>query len=290
MEVAGPHDAAAGGALTRLALLTASARQRLLPDLGVATFAGRVADVSGRVAFVLDEEGRSLPIPALSESSTEWSGALVSVDTEDLPGGATTIWVRSAFDSVCVLDPIGNLSRQVGQVLTNVDLDSIHAYRPRRHGSVPNRDRQRAVTPSIVRGCEFEIMLNREVGLLARPSLPRLSKIREEPDERRPIEYEHAMGHLEFAVANLDHETLTCVRVVRVAAKRRSEGHRRRRAGNDHLVHAESLPATHRSTLTDRPLLGPTIRRPVATGQWTARWTTLPGVRSVPDSGQWTVR
>jgi hypothetical protein len=91
-------DAATGGALTRLALLTASARQRLLPDLGVATFAGRVADVSGRVVFVLDEEGRSLPIPAPSEPSTAWSGALVSVDTEDLPGGATTIWVRPAFD------------------------------------------------------------------------------------------------------------------------------------------------------------------------------------------------
>ena len=93
-----PLDQATGGALTRLATLTASARQRLLPNLGVATFAGRVADVSGRVAFVLDEEGRSLPIPAPSEPSTEWSGALVTVDTEDLPGGATTIWVRPAFD------------------------------------------------------------------------------------------------------------------------------------------------------------------------------------------------
>lgn len=30
-----------GGALSRLATLTASARQRLLPDLGIATFAGR---------------------------------------------------------------------------------------------------------------------------------------------------------------------------------------------------------------------------------------------------------
>ena len=91
-------DEATGGALTRLATLTASARQQMLPDLGIATFAGRVADVSGRVAFVLDEEGRSLPIPAPSEPSTEWSGALVSIDTEDLPGGATTIWVRAAFD------------------------------------------------------------------------------------------------------------------------------------------------------------------------------------------------
>jgi hypothetical protein len=91
-------DEATGGALTRLATLTESARQRLLPDLGVATFAGRVADVAGRVAFVLDEEGRSLPIPAPAEPSTDWSGALVAVDTEELSGGATTIWVRAAFD------------------------------------------------------------------------------------------------------------------------------------------------------------------------------------------------
>lgn len=91
-------DEATGGALTRLATLTASARLRLLPDLEIATFAGRVADVSGRVAFVLDEEGRSLPIPAPAEPSSKWSGALVTVDTEDLPGGATTIWVRPAFD------------------------------------------------------------------------------------------------------------------------------------------------------------------------------------------------
>lgn len=91
-------DAATGGALTRLATLTASVRERLLPDLGVATFAGRVADVSGRVAFVLDEQGRSLPIPATSKPSTDWSGALVTVDTEEMPGDATTIWVRPAFD------------------------------------------------------------------------------------------------------------------------------------------------------------------------------------------------
>ncbi len=92
-------DAATGGALTRLATLTSSARQRLLVDSGVATCAGRVADVSGRIAFVLDDEGRSLPIPVPSEPSDEWRGALVSVDTEDLPGGATTTWVRAGFDS-----------------------------------------------------------------------------------------------------------------------------------------------------------------------------------------------
>ena len=89
---------APGEGLPPVATPTSAGRQRLLPGPRVATFAGRVADVSGRVAFVLDEEGRSLPIPTPSDPSTEWSGALVTVDTEDLPGGATTIWVRPAFD------------------------------------------------------------------------------------------------------------------------------------------------------------------------------------------------
>jgi len=91
-------DLGTGGALTRLATLTASARARLLPDLRIETFAGRVADVSGRVAFVVDEDGRSLPLPAPSRSPMAWAGALVVVDTEVLSAGATTVWVRPAFD------------------------------------------------------------------------------------------------------------------------------------------------------------------------------------------------
>lgn len=91
-------DGDTGGALTRLALLTASARERLLPKLGIETFAGRITDVTGPVATVLDEHGNALPIPAPADPSVEWIGALVVVDTEHLPGGAATIWVRPAFD------------------------------------------------------------------------------------------------------------------------------------------------------------------------------------------------
>ncbi|MEJ7584208.1 MAG: hypothetical protein WKF43_09005 [Acidimicrobiales bacterium] len=40
-------DAETGGALTRLATLTASARARLQPELGIDAFTGRVADVAG---------------------------------------------------------------------------------------------------------------------------------------------------------------------------------------------------------------------------------------------------
>lgn len=93
-----------GGALTRLATLTASARARLLPDLRIETFAGRVADGAGRVAFVVDEDGRSLPLPAPSGSPMAWAGALVIVDTEELSGGATTVWVRPAFDPAADLN------------------------------------------------------------------------------------------------------------------------------------------------------------------------------------------
>lgn len=92
-------DAETGGALTRLATLTTSARKKHLADLGVESFVGRVGDVSGRVAVVVAEDGRTLPIPSPATSPSPWSGALVSVDTELLPGGATTVWVRSAFDS-----------------------------------------------------------------------------------------------------------------------------------------------------------------------------------------------
>ncbi len=89
-------DAATGGALTRLAMLTASARDKHLAALGVESFVGRVAGVSGRVAFVVADDGRMLPLPTTSPSPGV--GSLVSVDTEVLPGGATTVWVRPAFD------------------------------------------------------------------------------------------------------------------------------------------------------------------------------------------------
>ncbi len=97
-------DLGTGGALTRLATLTASARARLLPDLRIDTFAGRVADVSGRVAFVVDEEGRSLPLPTPSAAPMARAGALLVVDTEALSDGATTVWVRPAFDPAADLN------------------------------------------------------------------------------------------------------------------------------------------------------------------------------------------
>lgn len=91
-------DAETGGALTRLATLTTSARARLLPRLNVRTFTGQVAEVREDSAVVVREDGQHLFIPAPAESSTAWNKALVAVDIEEMPGGAT-VWVRPAFDS-----------------------------------------------------------------------------------------------------------------------------------------------------------------------------------------------
>lgn len=91
-------DTETGGALTRLATLTASERAKFLPRLEIRTFAGRVAEVVGGTAVLVTDDGQQLSIPAPAESSSAWTNALVSVDIEEMPGGATTLWIRPAFD------------------------------------------------------------------------------------------------------------------------------------------------------------------------------------------------
>lgn len=100
-------DTETGGALTRLATLTASTRAKLLPRLGIRTFAGRIAEVVGGTATLVTPDGQRLSIPAPAESSSAWTDALVSVDIEEMPGGATTLWVRPAFDPEA--DPHGRV-------------------------------------------------------------------------------------------------------------------------------------------------------------------------------------
>lgn len=95
----GALDAETGGALTRLATLTTSARARLLPRLNIRTFTGHVAEVREDSAVLVREDGQRMFIPAPAQSSTAWEKALVSVDIEDMPDGAATLWVRAAFDS-----------------------------------------------------------------------------------------------------------------------------------------------------------------------------------------------
>lgn len=90
-------DLATGGALTRLAMLTSSARDKLTRT-GVRTFTGRVRDTSGGTASIVAVDGQSMAIPLPAGSSVNWSGAVVAVDVEEFAGTATTLWVRPAFD------------------------------------------------------------------------------------------------------------------------------------------------------------------------------------------------
>ena len=90
-------DADTGGALTRLAVLTASARLDLGPALGVESFAGRVRESSGKMALAVSDDGSAVSIPSL-RSATEWANTPVVIDFEDLGDGNGTFWVRAAFD------------------------------------------------------------------------------------------------------------------------------------------------------------------------------------------------
>ena len=90
-------DADTGGALTRLATLTASARQKLGPALGVETFAGRVRETTGRMALVVADDGNAVSIPS-PRSAAEWANTPVAIEFEDLGDGNGTFWVRAAFD------------------------------------------------------------------------------------------------------------------------------------------------------------------------------------------------
>lgn len=90
-------DTDTGGALTRLATLTASARLDLGPALGVASFAGRVRGTSGKVALVVSDDGSAVSIPS-PRSETEWANTPVVIDFEDLGDGNGTFWLRTAFD------------------------------------------------------------------------------------------------------------------------------------------------------------------------------------------------
>ncbi len=90
-------DADTGGALTRLATLTASARAALGPALGVESFAGRVRETSGKMALVVADDGNAVSIPS-PRSAAEWGNTPVVIDFEDLGEDNGTFWVRAAFD------------------------------------------------------------------------------------------------------------------------------------------------------------------------------------------------
>ena len=90
-------DADTGGALTRLATLTASTRLDLGAPLGVESFVGRVREKPGKVELVVSDGGDAVSIP-LPRSASEWANTPVVTDFEDFGDGNGTFWVRAAFD------------------------------------------------------------------------------------------------------------------------------------------------------------------------------------------------
>lgn len=90
-------DEATGGALTRLAMLTASARAELGAVLGVETFVGRVREATGRTVLVVAEDGNTVSIPS-PRSIEEWGDSPVVVDFEAVDDDSGTLWVRAGFD------------------------------------------------------------------------------------------------------------------------------------------------------------------------------------------------
>jgi hypothetical protein len=127
-EAAGEPDAAvidrdSGGALSRLALLTASTRRRLPVGVVPGAFTGRVSEVSGAIAVIVDEEGHVHRVPIGDAPPYEWTGAAVSVDIEQLPNGAVTLWTRPAFPHD--VDP----HERVPGSPVFIDLEQLHSDR-----------------------------------------------------------------------------------------------------------------------------------------------------------------
>jgi len=91
-------DGLTGGALSRLALLTASRREQLASRLQVRCSAGTVVGRVGELAVVETEDGLRLGIPAPAEPASLGAlGAHVAVDAETLDGRSSFMWVRPAL-------------------------------------------------------------------------------------------------------------------------------------------------------------------------------------------------
>ena len=92
-------DVLTGGALSRLALLTASRREQLASRLEVRCSTGTVVGLVGELAVVETEDGLRLGIPVPAEPATLGAlGAHVAVDAESLDGRSSFMWVRPAME------------------------------------------------------------------------------------------------------------------------------------------------------------------------------------------------
>ncbi len=87
-----------GGALTRLATLTLSARSKLQSRLHVDSVLGRVLEVNELSAVIVDDAGEQHPIP-VPAPDLRAEGTPVAIDVELFGPGAITVWSRAAFDA-----------------------------------------------------------------------------------------------------------------------------------------------------------------------------------------------
>lgn len=94
-------DAASGGALSRLALLTESRRNKLGSLLRIRRSTGTIVGRMGELAIVEAEDGLRLGVPAPSpEQATLGNvGASVAVDAEQLDPRSSVLWVRPGFEA-----------------------------------------------------------------------------------------------------------------------------------------------------------------------------------------------
>lgn len=89
-------DKATGGALSRLALLTESARRRAPTGDRLRSVVGTILDVTGAYATALTEDGFKLGLPLGSRGDRVFParGAVVAVDYETSKGSFILSWIR----------------------------------------------------------------------------------------------------------------------------------------------------------------------------------------------------
>lgn len=91
-------DSECGGALTRVATLTMSTRQQLLPDEHAQSILGIVETSTGREITLVDNAGARHSIPVADNVTTRYPpGKAVAIDIDALDAGSVTIRVRPAF-------------------------------------------------------------------------------------------------------------------------------------------------------------------------------------------------
>lgn len=97
---AGELDTLTGGALSRMALLTGSARNQVAGMLRVRRSTGTIIARAGDLAIVETEDGVRLgvPCPPVESANIGAVGAEVAIDTEQLDTRSSFVWVRSAFE------------------------------------------------------------------------------------------------------------------------------------------------------------------------------------------------